>query len=180
MIKEYAIICGNSLLTNVANLDEQLDNYTQEKGDTSIVFHAIDVKKRDSFSELVVMCYDTDVLLLLLHYFEMISSSAIFKTTEHEYILRKTHKNLTPDICKALLGIHVLSGCDQTGKYPGYSKMPFWIVFVTVPNEVLEALTNLGSSDTGSVADIKPLELFILQFCTVDTRSLQISKIWQF
>ena len=28
-----------TLLTNVANLDEQMDNYTQEDTDTSIVLH---------------------------------------------------------------------------------------------------------------------------------------------
>ena len=81
------------------------------------------------------MCSDTDVLLLLLHYFEMISSMTIFKATEHTCILRKTHENLTPDIIsKALLGFHALSGCDQTGKFPGYSKNSSWDVFVTVPN----------------------------------------------
>ena len=51
------------------------------------------------------------------------------------------------------------------GKFPSYSKNSSWDVFVTVPNEggVLEALNNLGSSDTRSVADVKPLELFVIQ-----------------
>ena len=32
-----------------------------------------------------------------------------FKTNEHEYTLRKTYENLTPDIiCKAVLGLHGL------------------------------------------------------------------------
>ena len=128
MTKEYVIVYGNSLLKNVANLDKQLDNYTQEEAGTSIFFHAIDVSKRDPFSELVVMCSDTDVLLLLLHYFQMISSSAIFKTTKYEYM--KTHENLTPDICKALLGFHALRRCDQAGTFPGYSKKSCWSVFV--------------------------------------------------
>ena len=55
-----------TLLTNIANLDEQLHNYTQEKADTGVVFHAIDVIKRDPFTELVVICSDTDVFLNLL------------------------------------------------------------------------------------------------------------------
>ena len=53
----------------------------QEEADTGIVFRAIDVTKRDSFSELVVMCSDTDVFLHILHYFEMISSSTILRQT---------------------------------------------------------------------------------------------------
>ena len=93
----------------------------------------------------------------------MISSNAIFKTNQDECILRKIHENRTPDICKALLGFHAQSGCDQAGKVPGYSNKAALDVFVTVLNEVLQALTNLDSSDTPSVADIKPLELFVIQ-----------------
>ena len=48
-------------------------------------------------------------------------------------------------------------------KFPSYSKNSSWDVFVTVPNEVLKALNNLGSSDTRSLADVKPLELFVIQ-----------------
>ena len=84
--KECVIVYGNSLLTVVANLAEQLYNYSQEEAHTGIVLHAIDVTKRDPFTELVVICSDTNVLLLLLYYFEIISSSTIFRTTEHEQI----------------------------------------------------------------------------------------------
>ena len=45
--KEYVIVYGNYLPRNVENLDEQLDNYTQQEADTSIVFHAVHVTKRD-------------------------------------------------------------------------------------------------------------------------------------
>ena len=121
MTKEYVIVYGNSLPTNVANLNKQLDNYTKEEAGTSIAFHARDVTKRNPFSELVVMCSDTDVLLLLLHYFERISSSTIFRQLSMNTPYAR-HENLIPDIRKSLLGFHVLSGCDQKRKYPGYSK----------------------------------------------------------
>ena len=48
---------------------------------------------------------------------------------------------------KHSLVFHTLSGCDQTGKFSRYSKMLCWDVFVTVPNEVFQTLTDLGSSD---------------------------------
>ena len=93
----------------------------------------------------------------------MVSSSTIFKTTEHEYILRKTHENMTPDICKAPLGFHALSGYEQTGEFPNYSKTSCLDVFVTVTNEVWQLLINLGSTDTPSVANVKSLEFFVIQ-----------------
>ena len=108
-ILTYVTVHGNSLLINEANVKKLLENYNEEEADTGIVCHAIDVKKRDLFSKLVVMCSDTDVLLIL-HYFEMTSNSTIFKTTEHKYIFWKTYENLTPDICKAFLGFYALKG----------------------------------------------------------------------
>ena len=54
------------------------------------------------------MCSDTYVLLFLLHYFQMIRSTAISKTTEREYILLKIHENLTPDFYKAPFGFYAL------------------------------------------------------------------------
>ena len=87
----------------------------------------------------------------------MTSSSTIFKTTEHEHILRKANENLTPHIiCKALLGFDALRECDPECNSS-------WNVFVTVPNEVLQELTILGLSDTLSAADINSLELFVMQ-----------------
>ena len=160
LTKEYVTVYGNSLLKNVANLDrqlfnEQLDNFTQGEAGTSIVFHVIVVTKRSiqriSGNVLWYGCSPP-----LLHYFEMISSSTIFKTTEHEYILQKIHEYLTPYIRKALLGFYAIWSNSEISWFLKKS----CCVFVTVPNEVLEALTNLGLSNTISVADIQSIELF--------------------
>ena len=169
LTKEYVTVYGNSLLTNVANLDrqlfdEQLDNYTQGEAGTSIVFHVIDVTKRSiqriSGNVLWYRCSPP-----LLDYFEMRSSSTIFKTTEHKYILRKIHEYLTPDIRKALLGFYAIWSNSEIS---WFLKKSYWCVFVTVPNEVLEAVTNLGLSNTISVADIQSIELFVISY-TPDT-----------
>ena len=47
----------------------------QEESDTTIVLYALDITKRDPFSELMVMCPDTYVFLFLLHCSEIKSSS---------------------------------------------------------------------------------------------------------
>ena len=43
-------------VTNIPDLDSGLNEYGQEKADTGIVLHAIDVCKRDSFTELTISC----------------------------------------------------------------------------------------------------------------------------
>ena len=90
-------------------------DYNQGGADAGIFLHALDVSRNDLFTKLVIACSDTDVLLILLNYFEDINSCTIFKTLPQEYYLREMHKSLTPGIIKALLGFHAFSGCDQTG-----------------------------------------------------------------
>ena len=108
-VKDYAVGFDKTVLTNIADLDNNLRNYNHEEADTGIALHALDVSKRDSFSESVVFCSDTDVLLILLHYFDKLSSSTIFRTINREFVLRPIYENLAPSVCKALLGFDAIS-----------------------------------------------------------------------
>ena len=103
-MKDYVVVFNKTVLTNLADLDNNLRNYNHEVVDTGIVLHALDVSKRDPFSKLAAFCSDIDVLLLLLHSFDKLSSSAIFKTINTEFVLRKIYENLDPSVCKALFG----------------------------------------------------------------------------
>ena len=46
-----------------------------KKKQTQVVLYTLDVTQRNPFSGLLISCSDTDVLLILLHYFEDICSS---------------------------------------------------------------------------------------------------------
>ena len=176
--KDYVIVYGKSCLTNLPDLDQELrTNYTHEEADTGIVLHALDVSKRDQCSELVISCSDTDVLLILLHYFDNLASITIFKTAEHEYILRTIHEHLRPNNCKALLGFHAISGCDQTGKFPGFAKKSCWETFMTSPIEVLNALASLGTSNVPSDLEFTSLEAFVVQLYCRNKVPLNVSNL---
>ena len=116
-MKDYIVVFDKTVLTNIADLDNNLRNYNHEEADTGIVPHALEVSKRDPFSELLFFCSDTDVLLILLQYFDKLSSSTIFKTIYKEFVVRKIYEHLAHSVCKALLCFHALSGCDQTGRF---------------------------------------------------------------
>ena len=47
----------------MVDLDQDLSDHNNEEADTLIILHALDVTKRDPFSDLVVYCSDADVLL---------------------------------------------------------------------------------------------------------------------
>ena len=67
---DYVVIHHICLITNIPDLDPSLRNCSHEEADTGIVLNAFDVSKRDPFTDLVISCSDTDVLLILIHCYE--------------------------------------------------------------------------------------------------------------
>ena len=76
---DFVVVYGNCCLTNISSLNRKLLHYNQEKADTGIVLHALDVSENDPFTVLVIACSDTIVLLILLNYFEDINDCTILK-----------------------------------------------------------------------------------------------------
>ena len=122
----YVTVYGTTCETNIQDLDLTLFDHSQEEADTSIILHAIDVTQRNPFSDLVIRCSDTNVLLILLYYFDELCSTPIFSTNEHGMLLQPLAEKLNFDLCKGLSGFHALTGSDQTGKFFGYSKLSCW------------------------------------------------------
>ena len=79
----YLIAFERTYSTNVTDIEENPKIYGQEEADASIVSHAMDVCRKDPFSEMKIGCYNTGVLLILLSYSEQLPSTTVFKTTEH-------------------------------------------------------------------------------------------------
>ena len=102
-------------------------------------------------------------MLILLHYFDKLSSRTIFKTINREFELRKIYENLDPSVCKALLGFHAISGCDQTGRFSGFSKTYCWEIFLDLPNNVLDEFSSLNGSTLPSDSTLNTLEQFVLR-----------------
>ena len=162
MIKDFVVVYDETVFTNIPDLDDSLYDYNHEEADTGIVLHAIDASQRHRFMELVMLCSDTDVLLILLHYFDRLSSTTVFKTINREFHIRKIHDKLSADLCNGLLGFHALSGCDQTGKFFGYFKATCWGIFLSLPVAELKEFSN-HSSSTLTSSTIDSLERFVVR-----------------
>ena len=117
----FAVSYEFTYISNISDIDARLKD-CHEEADTYIVLHSLDVTKRNPFTDLVVYCCDADVLLLLLYCFDELCSSTIFRTTNRDIRLRTLHSHLGPELCTSLLGFHTLTGCDQTGKFAGFTK----------------------------------------------------------
>ena len=129
--------------------------------------NSLDVTKRNHFTDLVRYCCDTDVLLLLIYYFDGLCSSTIFHTTNRDIHFRTLHSRLGPELCISLLGFHALTECDQTGKYTGFTKKTCWKVLVDASPDVSSAFRSVGQ---GEISDeIKAeLEKFVLDLYCKD------------
>ena len=140
----YVTVCSTTCDTNMPDLDPALSNHKQEEADTIIVLHAIDVTRRNPFSDLIISCSDTDVPLILLHYFEDLCSTTVFSTHEHDMPLQPLAEKLGSNVCKGLLGFHTLTGSDQTGKFFGFSKLTCWNTYMASPQITLKVFEKLG------------------------------------
>ena len=135
------------LITNIADLDPSLRKNSHEEADTGFVLNALDVSKRDPFTDLVISYSDTSVLLTLIDYYEQLISSIVFKTTVHSYFVGEIYENLSPSIRHTLLEFDVFIGCDQTGKFSGFGKPSCWTTLMNSSKKVLEAFQELGLPD---------------------------------
>ena len=54
-------------------------------------------------------------------------------------------------------------GCDQTGKFSGFSKTSCWEIFLDLPDNVLDEFPNLGGSTLPSDSTLNTLEQFVLR-----------------
>ena len=160
---DCVVIHHKCLITNIPDLDPSLRNYSHEEADTRIVINAIDVSKRDPFTDLVISYSDTDVLLILIHYYEQLSSSIVFKTTVHSHLVGEIYKNLSTSIRHALLGFHAFTGCDQTGKFSGFGKPSCWTMLMNSSKKVLDAFQELGLPDDPNNSFLDALEHFMVQ-----------------
>ena len=156
----YSITHNLVTVTNIQDFHIGLKNHDHEEADTLLVLHAIDVAKQDLFTECYVFSPDTDVFLLLIYYCESLPLVTYFRTgrgsDERDINIKQCFEALGARRSTAILGFHVLTGCDQIGRFSGKSKTTWWKSFMKADGEILQALSCLGDSET--IPDLLTLE----------------------
>ena len=66
----YVISYKNKCLINVMDFDFGLQGHNREEADTLIILHCFQIAKIDLFREVVIVCCDTDLLLMLLYHYQ--------------------------------------------------------------------------------------------------------------
>ena len=82
--KRYVLAYNSTAESNIVDFPDELKFHSHEEADTLIVLHSIDVAKRNPFCQLYVTCSDTDILLLLLHFYLQICNNPVFHAIARE------------------------------------------------------------------------------------------------
>ena len=93
---------------------------------------------------------DTDVLLLLLHYYPQLPVLVLSESGSQKINIAEGYRDLGPK--KSFLVFHVFPGRDQTSRFNWKSKAACWKTFLDAKEDVLTAFTDLGVM--GYLADL--------------------------
>ena len=91
-----------------------------------MLLHAVSLSSVSQ--RIIVRCDDTDVLVLLIHYFNRgllakeVSMFAGHSGKEHYIPIHDIATELGTSVCECLPAVHVLSGCDSTCFLHGIGK----------------------------------------------------------
>ena len=110
---QIAVTFLKQTITNTPKFSTDLINHDHEDADTLLVLHAIDVAKTNPFNECVVVSPDTNVFLLLLHYYEVLAPAILIGTgrgdAERDISIQQCYKSIGCKKAKAILGFHVFT-----------------------------------------------------------------------
>ena len=131
-----------------------------------MILYSIKVAHMNPFQELIVCSPDTDALLLLIFFYQELCTHTIFRTGSGNKIcdinIGLVYEMLDEEKCKALLGFHCFTGCDQTAKFYGKSKLSCWKTFLNSPSQVVTAFNELGDGAIVSTSVRNGLTLYLL------------------
>lgn len=118
-----------------------------EEADTRLLLHAYHAAS--DFSTVVIKSPDTDVFILSLATAnEFLGCDLLFLTgsgnSRRIINVFEISRKYTPEECKAILGLHVFSGCDSISAFQGKGKIkPLQLVLKT--DDFVNCFANLGT-----------------------------------
>lgn len=145
------------------NLETDLLTARHEEADTRIILHILSAKM-EGYTRCIIDCKDTDVLLLLAHFKEVLTPEIWLKvgTKETERFIAIHELKMDSSMTKCLPAFHALTGCDTTSQFVGMGKKTCWKVFLSHHN----LLSNVGISDTLEEEDFNKMVKFVMRFYT--------------
>ena len=145
-----------------------------EEADTRMILHAQEASLQ-GYQKTVVICRDTDVLVLLLNFRTELSPELWMQagTYRDPRYIAIHDITIPPDLLDSLLAFHAVSGSDSTSKFAGIGKKSAWKVFKEHP----ELLSSLGIASDLSENVQKDAEDFVCKLYDINSTTSSINKV---
>ena len=153
---------------------------SHEEADTKIIFHAIKTKERGA-TQLDVYSPDTDVFILLIRRYPQLPKETSFVTgrgTQQRRIqVKKIYDELGPARAAALPGLLAFTGTDITGSFAGKGKLQCCKIFNQADEDIIQAFTDLGSSEEISENICIAIEKFVCRLYRPKSKITEIGEL---
>ena len=150
----------------------------QEEADTKIVLHALDATANGA-TEVRIHSPDTDVFILALRRYPDLCQHTVFVTGKGENYrtieIQTIVRALGPLKTAALPSFHALTEADNTGSFTKKGKPTCWSVFNEAHDDVIQALSQLGTSDLPSNETLEAVESIEMVVVYQETETGQIT-----
>ena len=145
--------------------------------------HSLDVAKDSPFKECIVLSPDTDVFLLLIYYHQSRPHLTHLRTgtgeIQHNIEIQSCYEAIGVNHAQAILGFHVLTGCDQIGRFSGKTKLSWWKSFLKADNNILNALSRLGTDEhLQDLVILSILECFVVNTYAMCYALFKANSTW--
>ena len=125
-----------------------------EEGDADVVIVHKVLQLAQEYKEVFVQAEDTDILILLLYHLQ--EKTTVFMVTRQRTIaIHSLHQSLGKELCKSLLFVHAMSGCDTTSAFFGMGKLKTMNI-LTSSAEVRQQMKLFGdiSADKETIGNV--------------------------
>jgi hypothetical protein len=161
--KPVVTVTRRDVLANTPDLKCSTGESTQEEADTLMILHGLELAH--SGVEVDFFTQDTDWWVLLLRRLPEIGFNTYILTgtsDKRRFIaLKPIYDELGESTAMALPGFHALTGSDTTGRISGVGKTSALPKLLEAPENVTEALCNLGKGSVPSPDVVSGCEEFM-------------------
>ena len=171
--QEVVVDSGNSTTNDVPEL-----HCDHEEADTRLVFHAKHAAEAGHLN-IIIKSPDTDVVIIALSHLQSIDASIYFLTGMQNKVrilhLQEIAGTLSPEKCRALVGLHTFTGCDSVSAFYGKGKKKAFSVAMEEKSFV-ETFCSLGEHFDMSANLLDRLQRFVCKLYGVDLSSVNEAR----
>lgn len=146
LVAYHNIMVSNCTLSDIVAMPEMLHGqHSLEEADQLIPLNAVDVALKNANCDLTVFATDTDILILLIGFYNDIpKSTVIMRTRSEKLCVRDFYLRLGKKRAESIIGWYAFKGTDNTGSFATKGVKQQFSAFMAADNEILEAFAAYG------------------------------------